>query len=116
MFSNVYSCEDLCYLNNDNLFCFRYYYEDVLVGKVHKLYQNQIVPDRLKGIDVIQKRYKEINDFEKYLYANGTRVVKIFLNVSFSCLKIKVAISIEKNTFEPLAIVPLTPVVLARPI
>lgn len=60
----------------------RSYYEDVLVGKVHKLYENQIVPDRLKGIDVIQKRYREINEFERYLYNNGTRIVKIFLNVS----------------------------------
>lgn len=60
----------------------RSYYEDVLVGKVHKLYENQLIPDRLKGIDVIQKRYREINEFEKYLYNNGTRIVKIFLNVS----------------------------------
>ena len=60
----------------------RSYYEDVLVGKVHKLYENQLVPDRLKDVDVIKKRYKEINDFEKYLYNNGTRIVKIFLNVS----------------------------------
>lgn len=60
----------------------RSYYEDVLIGKVHKLYEKQVVPDRLKGIDVIEKRYGEINDFEKYLYNNGTRVVKIFLNVS----------------------------------
>lgn len=60
----------------------RSYYEDVLVGKVHKLYENQVRPDRLKDIDVIKNRYKEIKDFEKYLYNNGTRVVKIFLNVS----------------------------------
>jgi PPK2 family polyphosphate:nucleotide phosphotransferase len=60
----------------------RSYYEDVLIGKVHKLYENQIVPDRMKNVDVIEKRYKEINDFEKYLYNNATRVVKIFLNVS----------------------------------
>lgn len=60
----------------------RSYYEDVLVGKVHKLYENQSRPDRLKDVDVIKQRYKEIKDFEKYLYNNGTRVVKIFLNVS----------------------------------
>lgn len=60
----------------------RSYYEDVLIGKVHKLYENQLVPDRLKDVDVIPKRYKEINDFERYLYNNGTRIVKIFLNVS----------------------------------
>lgn len=60
----------------------RSYYEDVLVAKVHKLYENQVRPDRLSDVDVIKKRYKEIKDFEKYLYNNGTRVVKIFLNVS----------------------------------
>ena len=60
----------------------RSYYEDVLIGKVHKLYEKQLVPDRIAKVDVIKKRYKEINDFEKYLYNNGTRVVKIFLNVS----------------------------------
>ena len=43
----------------------RSYYEDVLIGKVHKLYENQLVPDRLKNVDVIAKRYKEINDFER---------------------------------------------------
>lgn len=60
----------------------RSYYEDVLIGKVHKLYKNQIVPERMRNIDVIAKRYREINDFERYLYNNATRVVKIFLNVS----------------------------------
>jgi len=60
----------------------RSYYEDVLVGKVHKLYENQVRPDRLQGIDVIKQRYKEIKDYERFLYNNGTRVVKIFLNVS----------------------------------
>ena len=60
----------------------RSYYEDVLVGKVHELYKNQAWPDRLKDIDVISDRYRQIKDFEKYLYNTGTRVVKIFLNVS----------------------------------
>ena len=54
----------------------------MLVAKVHKLYENQVRPDRLNDVDIIKKRYKEIKDFEKYLYNNGTRVVKIFLNVS----------------------------------
>ena len=40
----------------------------------------------------------------------------IFLNVIFSCLNIRQATIIEKNAFEPLIIVPFTPVVLARPI
>ena len=60
----------------------RSYYEDVLVGKVHELYKNQTRPDRLADVDIIRQRYGQIKDFEKYLYNTGTRVVKIFLNVS----------------------------------
>ena len=60
----------------------RSYYEDVLIGKVHSLYETQTLPQRMQDIDIIKRRYKEINDFEKYLYNNGTRIVKIFLNVS----------------------------------
>ncbi len=60
----------------------RSYYEDVLVGKVHEFYKSDIVPDRMKDSDVIQDRYRQIKDFERYLYETGTRVIKIFLNVS----------------------------------
>lgn len=60
----------------------RSYYEDVLVGKVHEFYKNDIVPDRMKKADIIADRYRQINNFESYLYETGTRVVKIFLNVS----------------------------------
>lgn len=60
----------------------RSYYEDVLIGKVHSLYKNDIVPDRVKNADVIEERYRHIVNFEDYLYSTGTRVVKIFLNVS----------------------------------
>lgn len=41
-----------------------------------------MVPDRVKESDVIENRYRQIVDFERYLYQTGTRVVKIFLNVS----------------------------------
>jgi PPK2 family polyphosphate:nucleotide phosphotransferase len=60
----------------------RSYYEDVLIGKVHNLYENQIMPERIDKENLIETRYREINDYEKYLYGTGTRVVKIFLNVS----------------------------------
>ena len=60
----------------------RSYYEDVLVGKVRKLYLNQNVPERVKDSDIIKQRYGQIKDFENYLYRTGTRVVKIFLHVS----------------------------------
>lgn len=61
----------------------RSYYEDVLVVKVHKLYKNYKMASRcLKGRDFIRKRYKQIRDYEEYLYDNSYRVLKIFLNVS----------------------------------
>lgn len=60
----------------------RSYYEDVLVGRVHELWKKQVRPDRLKDVDIIEERYTQINDYERYLYNTGTRIVKIFLNVS----------------------------------
>ena len=60
----------------------RSYYEDVLIGRVHKLYENQKYADRVDKKKIIQKRYEQINSFERYLYDNSIRVVKIFLNVS----------------------------------
>jgi polyphosphate kinase 2 (PPK2 family) len=60
----------------------RSYYEDVLVAKVHKLYENQAYADRIDKKDIINQRYEQIRGFEKYLYQNNIRVVKVFLNVS----------------------------------
>lgn len=60
----------------------RSYYEDVLVVKVRKLYENYSMPKRCIGDDIIKKRYKHIKNYEDYLYDEGFRVVKIFLNVS----------------------------------
>ena len=34
------------------------------------------------GPDVWKRRYREINDWERYLADNGIRVVKLFLNLS----------------------------------
>ena len=47
-------------------------YEDVLVVKVRKL-----APP-----DAIEQRYEQINNFEKHLVENGTRVLKIMLHIS----------------------------------
>lgn len=59
----------------------RSYYEDVLIVKVHKLYESYKMPKRCLP-NIIEKRYAHINNFEDYLYDNGYRIVKIFLNVS----------------------------------
>ena len=62
----------------------RSYYEEVLVIKVHPEY---LAGQRLKipegGADEFwQDRYDSINNAEKHLVKNGTKVVKFFLNVS----------------------------------
>lgn len=60
----------------------RSYYEDVLISKVHRDDKTNNLPNRCKGDDLFEKRYRQINDFEKYLWENGIRVVKFFLNIS----------------------------------
>ena len=60
----------------------RSYYEDVLVQKVHKLYEKNKYADRIELDSIIEQRYEQISNFEKYLWENSIRVVKIFLNVS----------------------------------
>ncbi len=64
----------------------RSHYEEVLVVKVHPeiLTNSQKLPKELtKDLDKVWKqRYNDIGNFEKYLYHNGIRVVKIFLNIS----------------------------------
>jgi PPK2 family polyphosphate:nucleotide phosphotransferase len=61
----------------------RSYYEEVLVVRVHpEFLDRQQLPPRLKGQDIWERRYEEINNFEKYLTENGIVVLKFFLNVS----------------------------------
>lgn len=60
----------------------RSYYEDVLVGKVHELYKTQNLPKRCKTAKIFDERYEQISNFEKYLWQNGTRVIKFFFNIS----------------------------------
>ncbi len=61
----------------------RSYYEETLVVRVHKeILLGQHVPDSAKGKDVWSRRFREINDWERYLTDNGIRIVKLFLNVS----------------------------------
>lgn len=61
----------------------RSYYEDVLVVKVHQLQKNyNLAPRVINDDDFFQKRYKQIRNYEEYLYENSYRVLKIFLHVS----------------------------------
>lgn len=60
----------------------RSHYEEVLVAKVHNLPEQQPLPTECITPDIWKKRYRQINDFERYLYENGIIPVKIFLHVS----------------------------------
>jgi PPK2 family polyphosphate:nucleotide phosphotransferase len=61
----------------------RSYYEDVLVVKVHpELLEAQRLPDGEPGKKFWDRRFQDINAFERHLSPNGTVIVKFFLNVS----------------------------------
>ena len=61
----------------------RSHYEEVLVVRVHpENLERQKMPAEAKHADVWARRYREINDWERYLVDNGVRVVKLCLNLS----------------------------------
>jgi PPK2 family polyphosphate:nucleotide phosphotransferase len=61
----------------------RSHYEEVLVVRVHpELLERQRLPPAAMGGDVWKRRYREINDWERYLVDNGFRLVKVLLNIS----------------------------------
>jgi PPK2 family polyphosphate:nucleotide phosphotransferase len=61
----------------------RSHYEEVLVVRVHpEVLATQHLPAAAAKADIWKRRYREINDWEKYLVDNGVRIVKLFLNVS----------------------------------
>jgi PPK2 family polyphosphate:nucleotide phosphotransferase len=61
----------------------RSHYEEVVVVRVHPgILDRQQLPPAAKRGDVWKRRYREINNWERYLSDNGYRVVKILLNLS----------------------------------
>lgn len=60
----------------------RSHYEEVLIVRVHDLIRNQKIPQELITDNIWKTRYREINDFEKLLFENGTIIIKFFLHVS----------------------------------
>ena len=61
----------------------RSHYEEVLVVRVHPdLLAAEHLPAAARKHDVWARRYREINNWERYLVGNGIQVVKIMLNVS----------------------------------
>jgi polyphosphate kinase 2 (PPK2 family) len=53
-----------------------------LQGKRRVKPEKQQLPPEVKGRKIWQRRFEQINNFEKYLSENGIVVLKIFLNVS----------------------------------
>lgn len=60
----------------------RSHYEEVLVYRVKKLWETQANAKRIDFDKVMDYRYEDICNYEKYLWHNNVRTVKIFLNVS----------------------------------
>jgi PPK2 family polyphosphate:nucleotide phosphotransferase len=61
----------------------RSHYEEVLVVRVHpEILDRQKLPPGPHKSDVFKRRYRAINDWERYLTENGFKIVKLFLNLS----------------------------------
>lgn len=61
----------------------RSHYEEVLVVRVHpEALARQQLPPGSTGEHLWKRRYREINDWERYLVDNGISVLKLFLNLS----------------------------------
>jgi PPK2 family polyphosphate:nucleotide phosphotransferase len=61
----------------------RSYYEEVLIVRVHpEILAGQKLPEEALEGDIWRHRYASINDLEKHLHRNGTRIVKFFLHLS----------------------------------
>ncbi len=61
----------------------RSYYEEVLVVRVHpEICTKERLPDHQSGQSLWKQRFREINNYERYLTDNGLIILKFFLNVS----------------------------------
>ncbi len=61
----------------------RSYYEDVLISRVHdKVLYAQKLPAQFFDEQIWEHRFAYIRAFEEHLNRNGTKVIKLFLNLS----------------------------------
>lgn len=62
----------------------RSYYEEVLIVRVHpEIFRSERIPDVPDQASLIwDNRFRSIRDLEQHLHRSGTRVIKIFLNLS----------------------------------
>ena len=61
----------------------RSHYEEVVVVRVHpEILEGEQLPAEARGDGIWERRYRQINDWERFLVENGFPVAKIFLNLS----------------------------------
>lgn len=60
----------------------RSHYEEVIAPRVHDLLGEEPLPDELIDDNIWGTRFRQINNFERYLSENGFPVIKFFFNVS----------------------------------
>ena len=61
----------------------RSHYEEVLVVRVHpENLDRQRLPEEAKGKGIWNRRYREINHWERHLADSGFKIIKLMLNVS----------------------------------
>ena len=60
----------------------RSHYEEVLIVRVHNLIASSKLPEKFIDKNIWQRRFEQITNFEKYLYENGTVILKFFLHIS----------------------------------
>jgi polyphosphate kinase 2 (PPK2 family) len=61
----------------------RSYYEHVVAERVHpEKLERQRLPEEAMGEGLWERRFRQINDFERYLVENGIHVLKFFLHLS----------------------------------
>lgn len=60
----------------------RSHYEEVIIARVHDLVRKSQIPDDLIDENIWKDRYRQINDYERYLSENGIKVVKVYLHLS----------------------------------
>jgi len=76
----------------------RSYYEDVLVVRVHDLLNSQHIPSEKITGDIWKDRFRQIRNFERYLFENGILTIKFFLHISKEEQKNRLIERIEDKT------------------
>lgn len=60
----------------------RSYYEEVIAPRIHDVLDKDPLPNYLIDEDIWKVRFRQLNDFERYMTENGFPVIKFFFNVS----------------------------------